>query len=78
MYIGQGRTIKTRIKEHQLHCKKGNAEKLVVAEFWSMQNPFVSKRQKYYTKAMIWRDYILNNNNNNWSNNAWVKKTATN
>jgi hypothetical protein len=33
VYIGQtGRTIETRIKEHQLHCKKGNIERSAVAE----------------------------------------------
>ena len=35
MYIGQtGRTVETRIKEHMLHCNKGNTEKSAVAEHW--------------------------------------------
>jgi hypothetical protein len=35
VYIGQtGRTVETRIKEHKMHCDKGNTEKSAVAEHW--------------------------------------------
>jgi hypothetical protein len=61
VYIGQtGRTIETRIKEHQLHCNRGNIEKSAVAEHLNMcKEPILFQETQVLHKTNEYYDRII-------------------
>ena len=55
--VRQEELLKLELKKHQLHCSKGNLDKSAVAEHWYepwyVENPFISRIRRCYTKAAI-------------------------